>query len=101
MQGEKGALAVIRDAASPIRVSVRAAGSRRDVDLKFTSLKAKPSMDEGSSRMKPRGIARIKKKKKNRAKRNVSAQQTILVNNKFSRKYASALALIFLDNKSL
>lgn len=58
--GKGGALAVITDAASLRRGSLRAAGSRRGEDLKFTSLKAKQSMDEGSSRMKPKGTARKK-----------------------------------------
>lgn len=44
----------------PPQGSLRAAGSRRGEDLKFTSLKAKRSMDEGSSRMKPKGTARKK-----------------------------------------
>lgn len=52
-------------------------------EVKMESLPlSKQSVAEGSSRTKP--------EKKNRAKRNVSAKQTILVNNKFLRKYVSA-----------
>lgn len=58
--GKGGGLAVVTDAASLFRRSLRAAGSRRGEDLKFTPLKAKQSMDEGSSRMKPKGTARKK-----------------------------------------
>lgn len=46
----------------------------------------KQSVGEGSSRTKL---------EKNRAKRNVSAKQTILVNNKFSRKICLCLSPYF------
>ena len=58
--GKGGGLAVIMNTASLFRGSLRGAGSRRGEDLKFTALKAKQSMDEGSSRMKPKGTARKK-----------------------------------------
>ena len=61
VHGGKGVgLAVVRDSASLFRGSRRAAGSRRSEDLKFSSRKAKQSMDDGSSRMKPKGTARKK-----------------------------------------
>lgn len=63
--GKSGGLAVIGDAASLFRGSLRAAGSRRAKDFSFTPLQTKLSTDEGSPRMKPKGTAR----KKNRAEK--------------------------------
>lgn len=47
-------LAVIMDTTSLCRGSLRAAGSRTDEDLKFTSRNAEENMDGGNSRMKPK-----------------------------------------------
>jgi len=82
-RSQDSGLAVITEGASLCRGSLRAAGSKTQEVLRFTSLKGKESVDGGSSRMKPKGTAR---KKINRGKRNVSAKQTILVSNKFLRK---------------
>lgn len=61
VQGGEGAgSAVIAGAAPPFRGSLGAAGSRKGEGLKCDSLRAKQSMDEGSSRMKPKGAARKK-----------------------------------------